>query len=417
MEDEYGYVNEDYDLFTTKDIHKIISRQIKEERHKLEPERYIPLKPKPKKEKTEEECLNELKSSDLKFAFSAKELFYGYKKTISLTQYKAMGYKSRDEKEEILGNVFTDFIFFIIKNIILYNITFKFPSVGGFADIHMRTIEGEEFKKYRQKGKYLDINFLASNFKAYRPTLYRYDRQDSTKFWTTDIILDKNFQKELTQLINQEKQYYDSTPKGLDDYIMQFQQLYPNIKLDLLISIIKYGCRQIYYHAKKFRDVFIKSKTHYIYIGNIESYCGNKPQVYYGRQMRKKLEKLFVTKNIKWDGYYYFCLSKGEYKYYFRPTLKMKKIMRMNGSRALNTKYFFFNYGKVLFKHPDIAYVYYRNSKYMVRVKATQDYGNHRYIRPYIPLIKVENYEYVGKNTIETLMKHKYKILCQRKQR
>lgn len=413
---------EDYDLLSFRDIKKLLTRQIKEERHKLEPERYKPKKyPKINQTITTNDCQHILANSDKGWAFTQKDLFYGYKKEISLTktQQRNLGLKKDIEIEEIFGNIFFTFVLYVIKDIILNNITFKVSTVGAFADIHMRCLNREEFTEGRQQGKYMDIDFLASNFKTYRPTLYIYDRQDSSKIHTVDIILDKSLQQELSNKINNGKVYYESTPKSIDEYLNDFQYLYPNIKLQLLKSILVFGWRQIYFHGKLFRDVFLSNNNHYIYIGNVESYEGNKPLTYYKRQLRKKLQKLFITKNIQWDGYYYFCLTKDEYNYYFRPTIKMKRRWKMNSNRAQHTKYFFFKYNKLLFKHPDLAYIYYTKSKYMVRAKVTQDYGNFRFIRPYIPILNVELYEYKGVNNLDNICttNHKYEIIWAKKQR
>ena len=55
----------------------------------------------------------------------------------------------------------------------------------------------------------------------------------------------------------------------------------------------------------------------------------------------------------------------------------------------------------------------------MVRAKADFDLGNIRYIRTYIPIPNVEDYEYKGVNTLDSIKttKRKYKILWAKKQR
>lgn len=407
---------QDYDLLSFTQIKKLVRRQIGQERRKIEPKRQKKIKITINKP-IEQDFVDFIQQTDKKFAFKSKELFYGYKNPVTKQDIQSLGYYIKGiEKEECLGEVFAEFVIFLIKEVILNNLTLSIPTVGAYCNLHMKPVEGDEFKKYRQQGKFLDINFLVSGFKAYKLVLTRYRSRDSSISFDTDIALDPALQKELSEQINKGKQYYDSIPKKLDDYISEFWYLYPKASLKFLKSFIRFGWIQIFYHAKKFRDVFIQTKNHYIYIGNIIALSGFKPETYYRRLMRKKLEKLFVTKNIKWDGYYYFCLSQNEYRYYFNPTEKMKKLRQYNQCRAVHTKYFFFDNPKVLFKHPDLAYVYYKY-RYMVRIKAPQDFGNHRYIRPYLPILNVENYEFVGAKTLKNLINHKYKILCLRKQR
>lgn len=414
---------EDYSLLTFKQIRKLVVRQVREERHKIDPNHYNPeicskLVYKYKPENTKERALQVLQKSNMDCAFAAKDLFYSFKKELNFTdpQLDILTSGLDVEGEEILGKVFTDFMLFLVKDVILNNSTIKIPCVGAYCEFHMEELSDEEFKAKRQKGLEQDINIIMSNFKSYHLVFVRYDKQDSTKWWKTNVIIDSNLRKELVSQVNSGKAYYDTTPKSINEYIEQFQYLYPNISYKLLDSIIKFGCRQVTLNNKGRKDILLKNPTHFMYIGNIEAFCGTKPQVYYTRQMRKKLERLFTTKHIKWDGYYYFCLSRDEYNYYFRPTMGHKRKMLMNHCRANGTKYFFFKYDKLLFKHPEIALCYYINSKYLVRAKASQDWGLHRYIRPYIPIPHVEVYEHVGKNTMESLTHRKYKILCQKKQ-
>lgn len=412
---------EDYTLLSFKDIKKLISRQIKTERRQLEPERYIS-KPKPRRKPyTPDECQHILTRSDFGWAMTQKDIFYGYQKEFTITklQKQDLNMRKGDEIESIFGKIFFDFFLYVLKDIIINNITLKIPTIGAFADIHMRCVDKEEFAAGRQKGKYQDIDFLASNFKTYRPTVYRYSSQDSTKIWTTDIILDKQLQKELSDQINNGKVYYETTPKSINDYLEEFQYLYPSIKISLLKSIISYGWRQVSSNCKYYRDMYFSDEVNSIYIGNVETFSGNKPEVFYRRKLRKRLVRLFKTKNIKWDGYYYFCITRKEYNYYYRPTIKNKRKMRMSTCRAHTTKYFFFDYDKVLFKHPDIAFVYYSHSGQMVRTKAPQDFGDYRYIRTYLPIQNVELYMYKGSNTLESIStkKHKYKILWAKKRR
>ena len=411
---------EDFTLYSFKDIKKLVGRQIKEERHKIEPNRYKVKKPKPKKIISQDECVHILKSTDFSYAFTSKDLFYGYNKEIEFTKYQLRQlkfYNKKTEIEEILGNIFAEFVMFVIQDIITNNITFKVPAIGGFCDIHMKILDKDDFIKYRQKGQYLDVDFLKSNFKVYRPTFYRYDRRDSSKQWQTDILIDQNFQKILTDKINKGTVYYENIPKSVKDYLLEFSYNYPYIDRVNLNKIITFGWRQIYFHAGYRRDVFIQTDSHYVYFGNVESFEGTKPEEYYKKQLTKRLIKLYSTKEIDWDGYYYFCLQRDEYRYYFRNIVKNGK--RTKNKRCNSTKYFFFNSDKILFKHPDIAYVYYKKSRYMVRAKADFDLGNIRYIRTYIPISNVEDYEYKGVNTLDSIKttKRKYKILWAKKRR
>lgn len=411
-------IDEDFTLYSDRDIRNLVIRQLKEERKKVEPNRFKVPPPKPKKRITTDESAKILKATNFSYAFTAKDLFYGYKKEISFAPYqikKLKFYNKKTEIEEILGDIFAEFVTYVMKDIIENNITFKVPAAFGYADIHLKTLEKDDFIKYRKLGQYLDIDFIKSNFKVYRPTFYRYKTRDSSAVRQTDIIIDQTLQKELTQKINHGQVYYENIPKDINDYILEFKYNYPYLDSALLKSILSFGWKQIYFHTIYRRDVFIQSDQHYVFFGDVEALAGNKPELYYARQLFKRLYKLSQVKEIPWDGYYYFCLQRNEYRYYFRST--MKNGRRTYKKRASSTKYFYFESDKMLFKYPDLAYIYYKKSRYMVRCKADFDLGDVRYIRPYISLSNVEDYEYKGVHTLDSIKtdKHKYKILWAKK--
>lgn len=387
-------------------IKKEVYEQVQAEEKKL-----YPKKPKPKKPKiklTEEETYDTLMKSDLKYAFTVTDIYQGYERSLKLTpeQYINLNMTKTHGLVGLFGNILADTIFLIIQDIILNNSTVQFQGVGGYGEIYMHTVKNEEFKKARQNGEYQEVDFLVSNFKAYRPIFKRYQKRDSLETYTTNIILDPRFKRDLTKQINKGKNYYITPAKTINSYAEQVQELYPNIKLDIILQVIKYGIKQVYLCGKQSLDVLIKKGGRYVYFGNIKAYCGNKPEKYYARQLRKKLYKLWYSKKIKWDGYYYFCLSKPEYEKYFTKS----------GVRKVRN--FSFNTPKLLSMSADIAYVYYRRSKYMVRLKAKQRFGFYRFIRPYIELQGIELYQYKESATIQSLSpkNHKYKILCQKKQ-
>ena len=72
------------------------------------------------------------------------------------------------------AKVFYDCFYEILLDIIHNNVTFVLPLMfGNYAEMHMQTIEGEDFKRLYRKGKFRGIDFLKSNFCG-NQLMYRY---------------------------------------------------------------------------------------------------------------------------------------------------------------------------------------------------------------------------------------------------
>ena len=57
----------------------------------------------------------------------------------------------------------------VLLDIIKNNITFEFPMTGGYsASIYVKCFQDEDFRKLYSGGKFLGIDFIASEFKGYQ---------------------------------------------------------------------------------------------------------------------------------------------------------------------------------------------------------------------------------------------------------
>lgn len=356
-----------------------------------------------------------IKNSDMLFAMFADELYLNFKSKINLTsnQKQKLNIRYKKDINKAYGRILADTVFIIMQDIILYNKTVKLNGICFYSELFMRTIYKDELIKERQRGNYLDIDYLESNFKAYKPVFCRYDKRDSSISYQTDVIIDGQFNSELTEQINNGKKYYSKVAQPISDYVDKVHNLYPFLKLKDLAKIVNHGIRQISVNLKRRIDVYIKKDNRFIYFGDINLFCKNKPEKYYAKKLRKKFCKLWHLLKPKWDGYYYFGLSEQEFKLYFKPTRKQKKEGITNVTK--NNKKFSFLSDKLLIQSPDIAYLYYRKNKYLARVKCNQSFGLYRYIRSYLELTGVELYEFKNNLKLEDLTpkNHKYKILCQ----
>lgn len=110
------------------------------------------------------------------------------------------------KNKELIKKIARDSIKLILNDIIDNNVTFQLPTGSRKADIHVRRIDGKEFVRARQNGKFQDVDFLSSNFSGNQLVLNMYDREGKpTRI--KPIYLNKKYKDKLTNYTNQGKQY------------------------------------------------------------------------------------------------------------------------------------------------------------------------------------------------------------------
>lgn len=121
---------------------------------------------------------------------------------MNLKKQKLKSVKNKD----LIKKIARDSIKLVLNDIIDNNVTFQLPTGSRKSDIHMRRIEGKEFVKARQNGKFQDIDFLISNFGGYQMVLNMYDREGRpTRI--KPIYLNKEYKNKITNYTNAGKQY------------------------------------------------------------------------------------------------------------------------------------------------------------------------------------------------------------------
>lgn len=140
-------------------------------------------------------------------AFNLSEMFDNF----NIKKLKA-NYKLSKEicnslsKKDLASKVFKESVKIILEDIIDNNVTFQLPTGGRKSDIHVKRTSGEDFKKARRKGKWKEVDFLASFFSGYELTLNMYNK-DGGVTRSKPIYVDKNLKNKLTEYTNNGKQY------------------------------------------------------------------------------------------------------------------------------------------------------------------------------------------------------------------
>lgn len=139
------------------------------------------------------------------YAFNVTELFENFNnKRLSISSSdlkKTIGYP---DKDELVLQIFLYAIKVILLDIIQNNITFKFPTKRECYLNIVRT-SGEEFKQARRNGKWLDVDYLKSDFSGNQMQFMFIANEREIK---KPVYLSSNLRDMITENTNNGMVYY-----------------------------------------------------------------------------------------------------------------------------------------------------------------------------------------------------------------
>lgn len=288
-------------------------------------------------------------------AFNIDEMFinFPYKK-LKITCEECYKINGDNHRDVLVKQIFRECFKLVINDIIDNNTTFWLPTGAKKCNIHMRKVQGNDFKNLRKAGKWRDVDFLESFFTGYELGLYMYGQ---TLPRVKPIYVNKPFKNRITSNTNKGMQYGDSNnDKTLKDYYNIMFLKYPDVsKLDIR-RILNFSWKSLYLHNSYGGDTFIKDKDIWCYIGHLKK-DSLKYFLYYIKKLSLKLRVLYRRKKIPWNGYYYFALSQSQYDKFIGNTKK----------RGRPKKYFTFE-NIVLYQILDECKIKEYNNQYIFRV-------------------------------------------------
>lgn len=107
--------------------------------------------------------------------------------------------------------------------------------------------------------------------------------------------------------------------KHIQDYYNEIQKKYPDVPMSDIKKILNFGWKSLYQHNSYGGDVCITDNSTFIYFGRLM--CNPiKWFLYYQKKLAIKIRVLFKrrNRNVPWDGYYYFALTKGQEEEYWK---------------------------------------------------------------------------------------------------
>lgn len=300
-------------------------------------------------------------------AFSMDNLFdnFPYKK-LHITCEQCKSITGDNHRDILVKRVFRESVKLVINDIINNNVTFWLPLTGNKkCNIHMRRVQGDEFKNLRRAGKWKDVDILKSMFSGYEIGFFMLGNRTPR---IKSVYLNRELRDRITINTNNGMQYGDSkNDTTIKDYYDQMYKLFPSVLKSDIDRILNFSWKSLYLHNSYGGDTIISGKNFWCYIGNLKK----NPLdhfYYYIRKLTVKLRVLYRRRKIEWDGYYYFALSDSQYQHY----------LKQKNQRGRPKKYF--NFGSVfLYQILDECKINEHYKRYIFRI-------------PYISRLKIKQF-------------------------
>ena len=113
----------------------------------------------------------------------------------------------------------------------------------------------------------------------------------------------------------------------INDYIDDVWTQHPDLSREEIKRILVYGWKMILQYVSYGNDVSINTSNFFFFIGRIpvsalatfNNYC---------YKLAKRIQYMFKRTKSKWDGYYYFARTEGQYKEYLTQSRKKYKVFK-----------------------------------------------------------------------------------------
>ena len=140
-------------------------------------------------------------------SFTCHDLFMKFPvKKLKMTPEECKKYYSDGSKRDFAASIWMDSVRLIIDDIIENNTQFKLPGIGRTQSyIQMQRTSGESFKKAFKRGKWNDVDFIASNFSGYQLGLIMQSKKRTDR--KKPIYIATRDKDRITEYTNQGKQY------------------------------------------------------------------------------------------------------------------------------------------------------------------------------------------------------------------
>lgn len=140
-------------------------------------------------------------------SFTCHDIFMNFPvRKLKMTPEQCKKVYSDGSKRDLAASIWMSSVRLIIDDIIENNTQFKLPGMGRTQSyIQMKRTEGDDFKKAFRRGKWRDVNFIASNFCGYQLQFVMESKKRTRR--EKPIYLATRDKDKITEYTNQGKQY------------------------------------------------------------------------------------------------------------------------------------------------------------------------------------------------------------------
>lgn len=300
-------------------------------------------------------------------AFTVPEILFNFNyKRLKLSCKECKEITGDCHRDKLAAKIFKASFQLVIEDVIQNNITFWLPLIGNKkCNIHMRRVQGDEFKNLRKSGKWKDVDILKSMFSGYEIGFFMLGNRTPR---VKTIYVNNQLKSQIITNTNKGISYGDSNKeKTLKDYLQQIYSMFPRVPQIDIDKILKFSWRSIYIHNSYGGDTLISGKGIWYYIGKLKKNPLDHFH-YYIKKLTVKLRVLYRRKKIEWNGYYYFALSESQFQTYKSQINKKGRPKK------------YFNYGNV--------YLY----QLLDECKINEYYKQYIFRIPLISRLKIKQY-------------------------
>ena len=298
----------------------------------------------------------------LGYAWKLDEIFENFKsQNLKIDCVSLQRLYGDNHKKRLCYKVFRECVKIIVNDIIDNDVEFQLPTGSRKTSLQMHTYRDEEFKKARKNGKFMEVDFLDSDFSANQLQLYMYGHRNIPK--AKQVYVNKELKQKITNYTNQGRVYYGKVRKTIKDYYPAIKDKFPLIPDSDLHRILNFGWKSLYLVNSYGGDVLISGHDFWFYIGVLRNDSLGHFE-YYKMKLSNKMRILFNRRKCQWNGYYYFGLSEERYAE-FEGSKKKRGRPRKK-----------YNFGNILlYKLWDDCSISEGNLKYFFRVPYPIDMG------------------------------------------
>lgn len=221
------------------------------------------------------------------------------------------------------------FCFALVMNkIIDEKVRFIIPGVPE-AYIDFEIVEGDDFERQRQNGRFPEIDFVESDFKGYG-LRYFFKAKGYQKSYP--VYIGGDLKKKLINGTNSGIKYYTTKDIRLYDFIDEVYEKFKELTKEEIKRLLLHGFRRLN-SAMKFGCAITINTTKFIncyaYIGNLTLNPERQIKEYSIRRDRK-LRKIEGWRKTPFDGYYYIGLNPTALEQWIKDNKKSRTLVRFN---------------------------------------------------------------------------------------